>query len=119
MHIDSLPLPLPLTPGTFHVLLALHGRTLHGYAIKKAVLERTDGRLDVDASGLYRLIARLEAAGAVRVAAASPDAPDDDRKRVFYKLTASGERLLTAEARRLASLVASPDVASLLARARR
>jgi DNA-binding PadR family transcriptional regulator len=101
------------------VLLALRGRALHGYAIKKEVHSRSDGHLNLDAGGLYRLIARLEAMGAVRVAAAPTDAPVDDRKRVFYRLTAAGERLLTADARRLASLVASPDVASLLAGARR
>ena len=112
--MDSLMSELPLSPGTFHVLLALRGRALHGYAIKKAVLARSDGRLNLDAGGLYRLIARLEGMGAVRIAAAPPDAPDDDRRRVFYRLTAGGERLLAAEARRMASLVASPDVAPLL-----
>lgn len=117
--MEPLLTELPLTPGTFYVLLALRGHALHGYAIKKAVHARSDGRLNLDAGGLYRLIARLETLGAVRTAAAPPDAPDDDRKRVFYRLTAAGERLLAAEARRLASLVASPDVVSLLAGARR
>ena len=42
------------------------------------------------------------------------DLPVDDRRRLFYTLTAPGERLLAAEARRLASLVASPDVATLI-----
>lgn len=105
---------LPLTPGTFLVLLAVRGRALHGYGIKKDVKARSDGRVDLDAGGLYRLIARLEARGALRVVAAPSTAPDDERERVFYKLTAAGERLLSAEAQRLAALVASPDVVALL-----
>jgi DNA-binding PadR family transcriptional regulator len=87
---------------------------MHGYGIKKEVRARSDGHLDLDPGGLYRLISRLEADGVLRVASAPSDAPDDERRRVFYKLTAAGERLLAAEARRLAALVASPDVASML-----
>jgi len=105
---------LPLPPATFLVLLALRGRALHGYGIKKEVRARSDGRVDLDPGGLYRLIARLEQRGVVRAAAAPVDAPTDDRRRLFFTLTPAGERLLAAEARRLASLVASPDVASLV-----
>ena len=112
--MDAFDELLPLTPGTFYVLLALRGRALHGYGIKKDVRERSDGRIDLDAGGLYRMIARLEALGVVRVAATPADAPDDDRRRVFYKLTAAGDRLLSAEARRLAALVASPEVARII-----
>lgn len=103
----------PLSPSLFHVLLTLHRRALHGYGIKKEVQLRTAGRIDLDAGGLYRLIARLEAHGLVRHAAA-PRRTGDDRKRFYYTLTPAGERLLTAEARSLASLVASPDVAALI-----
>ncbi|HUQ82222.1 MAG TPA: PadR family transcriptional regulator [Gemmatimonadaceae bacterium] len=105
---------LPLPPATFLVLLALRGKPLHGYGIKKEVRARSDGRIDLDPGGLYRLIARCEARGAVRAASAPADAPDDDRRRLFYTLTPAGEALLAAEARRMASLVASPDVASLI-----
>ena len=51
---------LPLPPHMFHVLLVLNAGPSHGYGIKKAVAERTDGAVDLDAGGLYRLIARLE-----------------------------------------------------------
>src|ERR1041384_1436626 len=84
MSADDLS-PLSLT--AFFVLLSLRGRVMHGYAIKKDVAARSDGRVDLDAGGLYRLIARLEARRMVRVAAAPRNAPDDDRKRVFYTLT--------------------------------
>ncbi len=48
------------------------------------------------------------------MAVAPPDEPDDDRKRVFYTLTPSGEALLAQEAVRLKALVASPDVSALI-----
>ena len=109
--IDEL---LPLSPSTFLVLLSLRTGPLHGYGIKKDVNTRSQGQIDLDPAALYRLIARLESIGALRVAGAPTNAPDDDRRRVFYRLTAMGERMLTAEARRLGALVASPDVAQLL-----
>ena len=105
---------LPLPPAIFLVLLALRGKALHGYGIKKEVRARSDGRVDLDPGGLYRLIARLEARGVVRPTDPPADAPVDDRRRLFYTLTAPGETLLAAEARRLATLVASPDVATLI-----
>ena len=109
---------LPLPPATFLVLLAIRGRALHGYGIKKEVRARSEGRVDLDPGGLYRLVARLEARGVVQPAPAPADAPDDDRRRLFYTLTPAGERLIAAEARRMASLVGSPDVAALLDGAR-
>jgi len=105
---------LPLTPSTFLVLLSVRMGPLHGYGIKKDVKVRSQGQIDLDPAALYRLIARLESLGALRVAATPANAPDDDRRRVFYRLTAVGERLLAAEARRLEALLASPDVAQLL-----
>ena len=112
--MSSLDDLLPLPPATFLVLLALRGRALHGYGIKKEVKARSDGRIDLDPGGLYRLIARLEARGVVRPTDPPANAPVDDRKRLFYTLTAAGETLLATEARRLASLLASPDVATLI-----
>jgi DNA-binding PadR family transcriptional regulator len=105
---------LPLPPHLFHVLLALRGGPLHGYAIKKAVLERSAGRIALDAGGLYRLIARLVDNGAIEEVAAPRGSVHDDRTRIYYKLTRAGERLVALEARRLAALVASPDVRALL-----
>ena len=104
---------LPLPPHMFHVLLCLRAGPLHGYAIKKEVLAQSSGRIDLDPGGLYRLIARLEAQGAV-TEVASRTQPTDERKRVFYKLTRAGEQLLLAESRRLAALVSSREVKELL-----
>ena len=115
IHMTSSDDLLPLPPSTFLVLLALRGRAMHGYGIKKEVRARSEGAIDLDPGGLYRLIARLEVRGIVRPTRAPADAPDDERRRLFYTLTSAGERVLAAEARRLATLVASPDVVALLA----
>lgn len=105
---------LPLPPHMFLVLLSLRGRALHGYGIKKEVLARSGGAIDLDPGGLYRLIGRLETKGVVRAAEAPADEPDDDHRRVFYTLTAAGEELLAAEAVRLEALLGSPDVRALI-----
>jgi DNA-binding PadR family transcriptional regulator len=110
LKLDDL---LPLPPHMFHVLLVLRAGPLHGYAIKREVAAQSAGRIDLDPGGLYRLIARLEARGAVAEFAPRGE-PTDDRKRVFYKLTRAGEQLLLAEARRLSTLVSSKEVRELL-----
>jgi DNA-binding PadR family transcriptional regulator len=111
MPLDDL---LPLPPHMFYVLLVLREGPLHGYGIKKEVQARSQGQIDLDPGGLYRLIARLEARGAVAVADAPADEPDDERHRVFYRLTRAGEQLLAAEARRLSALVSSKAVRDVL-----
>jgi DNA-binding PadR family transcriptional regulator len=105
---------LPLPPHTFLLLLVLRKRVLHGYGIKKEILARSDGRIDLDPGGLYRLIARMEARGVVRVAPASTAESPDTRRGVSYTLTAAGEKLLAAEARRLSALMQSPEIKALL-----
>lgn len=105
---------LPLPPHMFLVLLVLRGRALHGYGIKKDVLHRSGGTIDLDAGGLYRLIGRLETRGLVRVADPPTDEPEGDRRRVFYTLTSLGENVLAAEAKRLEALMGSPDVRAVI-----
>jgi DNA-binding PadR family transcriptional regulator len=90
----------------------------HGYGIKKEVAQLSSGQIDLDPGGLYRLIARLEAQGAVAVSKPPADEPGDDRKRFFYRLTKAGEQLLAAEARRLSALVSSRAVRDVLKGAR-
>ena len=106
-----MPPESPLPPHMFLVLLALNAGPSHGYGIKKAVAERSDGSVDLDAGGLYRLIARLEEWGW----AETVDAPeaDADPRRKYYALTTGGQAILRREARRVASLARDPDVAAL------
>jgi DNA-binding PadR family transcriptional regulator len=86
----------------YHVLLALAGGALHGYAITEAVAEESTGTLTPRAGSLYRVLARLLAAGLVKETeprGALPAHPGLERR--YYGLTAAGRRELAAEADRL------------------
>jgi DNA-binding PadR family transcriptional regulator len=86
----------------YHVLLALAGGPLHGYAVKQRVEAESDGSLTPQAGSLYRVVARLMTSGLV-VETESPGdvAPHPGLARRYYALTAAGRRALGAEARRL------------------
>lgn len=106
--MTSLDSPLP--PHLFFVLLSLNEAPLHGYGIKKAVAERTDQQVDLDAGGLYRIIARLEEWGWARPA---PSPEGGDARRKYYELTDEGRAALREEARRVSALARDPEVAAL------
>jgi PadR family transcriptional regulator len=86
----------------YHVLLALAGSPLYGYAIKDAVAAESAGTLSPRAGSLYRVIARLMTAKLVAEVAPPADAPPHPGlERKYYALTDAGRRALGAEARRL------------------
>src|SRR6266545_3262086 len=100
----------PLTPAVFHVLLALSGGKLHGYAISKEVLRQTDGHVRMGPGTLYGTLQRLLDQGWVAVSAA----PDDvDERRRYYRLTGLGKRALEEEVRRMDALVRTARAARL------
>jgi PadR family transcriptional regulator, regulatory protein PadR len=86
----------------YHVLLALAGGPLHGYAVKQRVEEESAGSLTPQPGSLYRVIARLIGSGLVNeTEPREPVAPHPGLSRRYYILTAVGCRALGAEARRL------------------
>jgi DNA-binding PadR family transcriptional regulator len=92
----------PLTPAMFHVLLALAGGKLHGYAIAKEVARHTDGKVRMGPGTLYGTLQRLLDQGWIAVS----DAPDDvDERRRYYRLTGLGKRTLEEEVQRMEMLV--------------
>jgi len=96
---------LPLPPVTFHILAALAGDDLHGYAIMREVAERTGGALKLGAGTLYRSIQRMLDQGLITEVTTRP-APDlDDERRRYYRLTPFGRLVAMAEAGRLARMV--------------
>jgi len=102
------PIPedlLPLTPPVFHILLALSDGELHGYAIMQDVSLQTSGSLDMGPGTLYGCIKRMSASGLLEESGHRPDPSLDDERRRYYRLTAFGERVLRAEAQRLAAAV--------------
>jgi DNA-binding PadR family transcriptional regulator len=100
---DPLAGLLPLAPVTLHILLALAGEDLHGYGIMKEVLRQTDGRYKLGPGTLYDNLHRLLAQQLVQPV--NCRAGDDDPRRRYYRLTAMGRRVLTAEFDRLEALI--------------
>ncbi len=109
---------LPLKPRIFHVLLTLHPGPQHGYGIKMAIKDRTNGAVDLDPGGLYRLIGRLEGMGLIEaLEKPARETENEDSRRRYYELTPLGREVVRDEARRLTDLAASSDVAALVAEA--
>ena len=96
---------LPLRPVEALVLTMLSAGERHGYGIRKDILEHTQGRIELEAGSLYRQIRRLEAEGLVEPAAQRRQAAGDDPRRIYYRLTPFGRRVLAAEMARLRELV--------------
>ena len=105
---------LPLTPATFHILLALADRERHGYDIMREVDERTEGKVRLGPGTLYGSIKRLLSDGLVQELDERPAPELDDERRRYYRLTDFGFRVATAEAERLAQLVKAAKSKKLL-----
>jgi len=101
-EIDAL---LPLPAATFHILLALADDDRHGYGIIQDIAERTSGDLQLSPGTLYRSIQRMLEQGLLVETDERPAPELDDERRRYYRITAFGSRVATAEARRLSQLV--------------
>jgi DNA-binding PadR family transcriptional regulator len=89
-----------------HILLALADGALHGYAIKQAVEERTNGAITLGPGTLYEAIQRLEEGGLIDVAAVrTQPAHGQEAQRRYYELTPRGFESLQNDLRALGSLV--------------
>jgi DNA-binding PadR family transcriptional regulator len=108
----------PLSPATFHVLLALAGEDLHGYAILKEVERRTTGQVGLSTGTLYGILKRLLADGLIVERRGRPAAPGDDERRRYYRLTPRGREVAGAEAERLDRLVTEARARRLLGKLR-
>ncbi len=90
--------PLPST--AFLILVSLADADAHGYQLRKELLARSHGSIDLDPGSLYRLIFRLHEDGLIE------DSGGDDSRRRSYHLTTLGRRVLKSETERMAGLVA-------------
>jgi DNA-binding PadR family transcriptional regulator len=96
---------LPLSPAVFHILLALADTERHGYGIMREVEQRTKGQVRLVPGTLYGAIKRLREKGLIAEAGERPDPEMDDERRRYYRLTDFGQKVLKAEAARLAGMV--------------
>lgn len=105
---------LPLTPLSFHILLALSEGHRHGYAIIKDVEHRSGGIVRPGTGTLYAAIQRLLDDGLIEESPQRPEPHNDDARRRYYELSRLGRRVAEAEARRMDHLVALARQARLL-----
>jgi DNA-binding PadR family transcriptional regulator len=99
---------LPLASAALHILLALAGQELHGYGIMKEISRQTDGRYKLGPGTLYDNLHRLLAQQLVQPATRrGEDRAGDDPRRRYYRLTATGRKVLAAELDRLETLIRS------------
>jgi transcriptional regulator len=90
-----------LFTGTLDILIlrSVQADVLHGYAIGKALRDRTDGVLSVEEGALYPALHRLERRGLLEAAWGRTDT---GRRAKFYRLSEAGGAHLEQEAARWA-----------------
>ncbi len=105
---------LPLKPVVFQVLLSLAEGERHGYAIVQDIAERSSARLQIEPGNLYRTLRYMLDAGLIEESDRRPTPEADDERRRYYKITAFGRRVASAEAARLVELIADARARNLL-----
>jgi DNA-binding PadR family transcriptional regulator len=93
---------LPLSPATLHILLALAGEDLHGYAIMQEISRQSEGRYKLGPGTLYDNLERLLEQGIVQEG--SRKSGEDSRRR-YYRLSSLGRAILAAEISRLEGVI--------------
>lgn len=87
------------------MLLSLSDGERHGYALKREILQRTKGKLNLGSGALYGNIDRMLEQGWIEESEERPDPHLDDERRRYYRITALGRRVAAAEAARMRDLV--------------
>ena len=95
---------LPLTNAEFHILLAIADEERHGYAMMQEVRRATQGLIRLGPGTLYRCIQDLLRKALIVESDRYP-ADDEDQRRRYYRISALGRRVLSAEAHRLLQAV--------------
>ena len=105
--VDAL---IPLSPAVFHILLSLGAGERHGYALKREIAKRTNGKLKLGPGVLYGSISKMLELGLIEESAERPDPHLDDERRRYYRITSFGRQVARAEATRMRELA---DMAAL------
>jgi DNA-binding PadR family transcriptional regulator len=95
---------IPLPPAVFHILLSLGEGERHGYALKREISRRTDGKLKLGPGMLYGSINKMLELGLIEESDDRPDPHLDDARRRYYRITNYGRKVAQAEAARMREL---------------
>lgn len=96
----------PLTSSVFFILLALADRPRHGLGIADEVERRTEGEVELGPGTLYNALRKMLALDLIEETSERPDPDDDDPRRRYYQITATGRQAVSADAERLERVVA-------------
>ena len=105
---------LPLRPVEALLLTMLAAGDRHGYGLRQDIIEHTGGKIELEVGSLYRHIRRLEDAGLLAEAGGRAP-PEGDERRIYYRLTPFGRRVLAAEMLRLRALVRLAEARRVIA----
>jgi DNA-binding PadR family transcriptional regulator len=97
---------IPLSETTLYILVSLAPGPRHGYAIAKEVQALSENRVTLSVSTLYTTLKRLLEDGWIERVGEDPEPDDSGRPRKVYALTERGQSILSAEKKRLASMLA-------------
>jgi DNA-binding PadR family transcriptional regulator len=94
----------PLPSAAFHILLALADEDLHGYGIMRQVAEQTGNTTRLGPGTLYGSIKTLLEAGLIQELEERIADAGEERRR-YYRITAAGKKIASAEASRMAEVL--------------
>jgi DNA-binding PadR family transcriptional regulator len=94
----------PLPAASLHIVLALLDGELHGYGLMGRVAELSDGAVRMGPGTLYGTLNRLVADGLI-VETTYQVPRDDNERRRYYELTATGRTVALTELNRLQTLL--------------
>ncbi len=85
---------LPKGSAELLILALLEERDRHGYELARLIDDRSDGAITFHVASLYPLLYRLERRGLILGRWVEKSGA---RRRRFYRLTAAGEKVLSAQ----------------------
>jgi len=94
---------LPLSSAALHILLALAGEDLHGYAIMQEISRQSEGVYKLGPGTLYDNLGKLIRDDWIQDLGQRHG--DEDPRRRYYRLTDAGRDVLKAETARLTEVV--------------
>jgi DNA-binding PadR family transcriptional regulator len=106
---------LPLKPLVFQILLCLADGERHGWSLVREVQQR-GGFGRIMPGNFYRTLRAMVADGFIEESEARTGHADEDDRRRYFRMTALGEDVAMAEARRLEAAVVEARTRKLLTR---